>query len=222
MPTGAGAVREQVDRAFDTLLSNPPLFERIYPRARYVPTWSQWLPASRSDRTTYERLALMLAYSGIDSTRNVDIVVGRDIRPKDWEEARLAQDGLGIHDSKLFRDGMNLLPQALLLLYSKSGEERTLGFLLDLHTDGHMAEGQDEAVEQLWNADPAPVLRCASGSVRRQNRLVSILRATDYRNRPEIPGAVRTLGVLSRHADPRVSQTARRLAASLNGPPPRR
>jgi hypothetical protein len=191
-------------------------FERLLPQTN-IPQWLRLqhrIPASRKD---YMNVTFMLAYYGRDYRRNLDYL----FKPyRDWRRQYESPDSTSRDEETAGEYDPNAadvedVPYFLMLLYKKHHDSKALGHLLDMQTDGALAEGQCDALNKLVPHEVA-LLRAASFSSIRLNNMAKM-----YRSICETPSDTRTniqalRELYLKHPDPRVATAAKRVISLLS------
>jgi hypothetical protein len=181
------------------------------------------LPASNLDRwrrlqqqlapskRSYAEVTLMLAYYGADYQANLE----RLKRPYgDWRESLAAARAAPHGYERAGNAAVNTVhvPDDMGLLFAKRHDSATLRFLLDMKTDGAIAESQSDVLESLWPANRAMMLRTASGSPPRLRNLADAL-AWDADSPADTRATLKELTRFLHSRDPQIAGAARQVVA---------
>jgi hypothetical protein len=178
-------------------------FERLVP-PRNVPAWQRLQRRIHYPQTGALDLAFVLAYYGVDYRQNLQrlmLPASRIGSSQEGKSETAAEHGFNARDT---------LPDDLMILYRKHHDTASLGALLDLRLDGASAESQEAVIYQLWQRQPATLLRIAAGSKTRLWNIeqMVVMEGDDAKPRKQLLAELRRFG---RHPDPRVAGAARRV-----------
>jgi hypothetical protein len=213
-------MRARLDRAITQLAYrevNPNRFERQWPPSN-IAKWRRLQKELPTNSKYYANVTFILAYYGVDYERNLE----RLLKPyRDWRnqyrKPPSRSDG-NVATSEAYDENsvdVEDIPPKLALLYQKHHDARSVGYLLDMRTDGALAEAQADALEHLWPENKATLLRSAFGSATRLHNLADML-AMQSETKPELRAEIREVQRLRRHPDRRVSSAAQKLASLLS------
>jgi hypothetical protein len=182
--------------------------------------WQQLQNSPNLSKATTADLAFALAYYGIDYDRNLR----RVLKPYTvWRQVYTnyrpgtADD---IKDYTGLTDAVEAVPGRLAILFAKRRDSKSIRYLLDMQTDGAVAEAHTSAISQLWNdGHELALLRAACTSKTPLDNLAQVLEVEDIRTDEHPKKALRLeralLARYSRRADPCISYAAKRVSALL-------
>ncbi len=187
--------------------SNPKQFERRLPRSN-VPTWQRLQKQTPGSRSGSADLAFILAYYGVDYHQNLR----RLLLPYHRWRRTLARPSASAstHDEAVVES----LPSDLEILYRKHRDPESLGLLLDMQSDGAVAEEQVGALQELWQGHAVTMLRAAAGSPVRLGNLADML-GSEAESAADRKASVAEVRKFTHHPDARVRQAAAKLTFLL-------
>lgn len=186
-------------------------FTRAAPKT-LIPTWRRLQSRLAPNERGYPSVAFALAFYQVDYARNIERLLAQ------YRIARRAYDA--DQEPALpprYGEAEELLPNDLYILFERFHDPVSLGRLMDLRTDGAMAENQSWWLHDIWTSRPTATLLAANKSPVRLERLADTI---NYEANPAYAADKfrhdhATLARLMRSRDRRVAHTSRAVQERL-------